>query len=768
MADESEVKIKITGDASGFKKSVEEATSAANTLKSLTKKFRESGMKEHKALAKITKRADKSQSMRGKEALDLEKKLQKEIRATIKDMKAKQKAFKNNTDAIKDEIAQVKKLQAAYKETRAHRQRTGVRSLGERLGGVGRGMGAAAGGAGSLAFGVLGGAGALVASLGAMLVRAVASQFQQGYGAYVSHGRARAGLAGMGSIRGRLGLGGQATGVFDAAQQYGFSATETVQQMRGVGRATGNINAVTQAQRFARSYGGDVGEVTGLMGVLTRAGQGFGGKMGTNGRKQLEKVMAQAFSSGLDRSRAGEYMSAVGQAVASAQATTTRRVDAGSIGGILSLFSRSMMPGLQGAAGFQNLSAIDSAVKGVGFGGGDEATKAMMYQAMGFGSPGGSTSYYEATRGLQRGVFGEGGAANLMNIFERFGQAGGGMGGEEATLMLSRTTGLSLDALEDIQKVMMDSGSTSEERLEAIKKITEEQRPVDQKNLAVNSEHLKVAQRVAYLDNRLVGIGEASAESIEKIQDVVNDVVDTLMPVAVELLKFIADTIKMIWDWLRNFMVEFREATGVNKDLNKIEKERMEYENQFAQGQITEAQLQQKLNELAGRAGSHYTQLQADNNPFAKTWMGLQHLGVRVGRDVFGADLGQSALEEHEGVTRSTQRMRQRLQRRAIAVGAGAGSMSESEIQLSDQIALKSAELAHLRGPTGPRAGHEEEYRELRSELSRLRSELSEARTARLASQQTEGTFNPETTRTAAHNASTSSTTRVSGDGTGD
>jgi len=725
MADDTtqEVTIKILGEAESFKKSVKQATKLTTDLEKLSSRYRKSGMGQAKALDKITGKHNKSQRDAGKKAFEMEKKLQKVIKDNIKEIQKQQKAFKGNALAVKEELKALKELEKQHRKIAAFRKKTGYRSMGERFGGgaraVGRGLGSGVRGVGQGVM-ALGGMimGAVTAIVGT-LISTVTSQIRQGYASYINYGRARAGLGGMGAFR------GNGRRAFGTAMKLGFSKTETVQQMRNVGRVTGNINAVTQAQAAARSFGGDVGEVAGFMGTLTRGGQGFGGLAGKGGERTLRRVMSHAFSSGLDHSRAGEHLAAVASGVKAAQTVTGGRVNADQISAMLSFFGRSGMPGLQGAAGMAQLGKLDQTIKKAGFGGGGDPTSALIYQALGFGQAGGTASFYEATKQAQRGIFGEGGAGNLMKVWERFGQTGGGIGTQKTNIELSNATGMSLDVIESINDVILKSGGTIEAQ-KKIAEITKQQLPVQKQILLATQEgHLKVAERVAFLENRLVTIGEATAESIEKLQDIFNDVVDTFLPTAVVALKVIAEVVSNIWFWLKDFGRSYNESAIEKKKLAGISAERENILKKYASGEYDRAKAAEMMRQNAAKAGAARAALQDDVDPILDAYDALVDVGHRTGQAVgaIAPDV-KSRWQQRQAVEAAAVRLKQRslIDATNIAGTAYRGRALEFQSRIGQDVA-RIGELSGISEPTEAQRHELETLRARKRDLERRRDE---------------------------------------------
>jgi len=563
MMTEKKVTIQILGDASKFEKAMKSSQQAATGLDKLTKRFRTSSLRQDKQLQKITQNFNKKRERAGNAAFEHEKRLAAQIKKTIQLLREKSKAQQMSARAMRAEVAQLDKLERQHRRIQTFRKSTGHKGgFGERMNAAGNSRAAGMAGNAMNRLGQM--MGGLIVGAISRLVGAIAGQIKQGYSSYVAFGRAQAGLGGIGRVPG---------GALTAGRQFGYSMTDTVQQMRGVARQTGQMSAVTGAQRMARSFGGDVGQMSGFMGTLTRAGQGFGGRAGRGGEKQAQRILQHAFTAGLDKSRAGEHLTAVASAVRSAQSVTAGKVDASQVSAMLALFGRSGQPGLQGAAGMAQLSKVDSAIKGAGFGGGGDAATSLLYQSQGFGTPGGGTSYYNAKKQLQRGVFGEGGAGNLFKFMNRANQIGG-VGSERSNLTISKMSGLSLDVVEAMQETLAKGGG-EKGILKRIAKITEEERPIqEQIRDSIKTGNLVVAQRVAKLQDRLVDIGKQNAEAIEALEDLFNSIVDKLMPDAVKFLKWIAETVTGIWNWIKGFLHEWRGTTAAGKELNKLEIQR--------------------------------------------------------------------------------------------------------------------------------------------------------------------------------------------------
>jgi len=503
-------------------------------------------------------------------AANVVNKVQKQKRDKKRQVLKDRKIRKEQAKHTKDQLKAVKKtLELEKKITAEKRKQAAIdKEAKKRPGGSGRGRGGGGlfsrigrgaetgGAAGALC--ALGGAGIqALTAVASRVIGAMKSQITSGYSSYIQYGRARAGIAGMGSV---------SDAVLRRGEASGYSDTETVQQMRGMGRATGQLAPITGAQQIARSYGGDVSDVTQFYGTLTRAGQGFGGKAGNGGKLQMRRILSDAFKSGLDKSRAGEVLHSVASGIKSAQQATAGSVNASAISGLLTYFSRSGKSGLQGARGFQTMSALDSTIKGAGRLHGDpRVIQTMLMQSQGFGTPGGGNSYLGAMRGLEQGVFGKGGAGNLMKMVKRIQQTGGDP--EQQAAILSAMTGGKLNqSVSGSVLGVVNKGGSQGNMIASIAKITEQQKPINEKLLDNSTQSLTVARRVAHLSNRLLDIGKKVQPDIEKIQDAMLSVADDLMPTALSVLHAIAESISALVQGIHSIL---RRLPGGDDDQDR-------------------------------------------------------------------------------------------------------------------------------------------------------------------------------------------------------
>ena len=438
------------------------------------------------------------------------------------------------------------------------------------------------------------------------------SGIQQAYQNYVQYGMAQAGMVGLGSAAqlrtGRM-LAGRARGA-----RLGYSMIDTAQQAPGIARATGNLGAVYKAQQFARATGMDVGEVGGYMGMLRQAGYGFGGvtrpggvdynakrmTADRSGTKVLEKVVAAGIYSGIERARLPEFLQGISGTTQAAGGRTTRRVDVEGIAAFAAMLGRSGLPGLQGARG---MATMQQAMQATVTPGGGEAGQAMMLQALGFGKPGGQTTYYEALKQQQQGMQRpENVVAMFQEVYKQLGVAGGGGAGkvqQEANLALSEMTGLSLQQVEDLGEIL-NSGKSAEEQMAAIKEQLKSAEPIEKQALQQMKDFGGTASRIAGKIDTLIGYGAKAAPMIEKIEKW-----------QLKALGWLVDAFPAISKWLEkiyNLILSIAEAflpTKFQDILANISKSTEELKKKYGKGTLAEqADLAKQMSErqAAGKA----------------------------------------------------------------------------------------------------------------------------------------------------------------------
>lgn len=302
-------------------------------------------------------------------------------------------------------------------------------------------------------------------------------------------------------------------------QRFGYSMRDSVGHMAALSRSTGGTNLLSLLQATSRGTGLGVEEMSGIAGTMTRAGSDMKSE---KGRKTFARMLSDSVKSGLDDSRTGEHLEAVSSIVQATSATSAGEVNVKQISGMLANIGGKLGAGFQGERGAQFLGGFDRALKG---GGGGDSQKAFMLQAMGFGTPGGGSSYYSAIKAMQQGIFGTGGADNFVKLLQHAEGMGGG--GEETNYILSQISGATLEQIEKFRSVFQGEG------IEGLKKaISSEVNPdATERDMMKDamSSFLEGVKHESQLDNRMVEAGREIAHSVRALQNATNELFDKTM-----------------------------------------------------------------------------------------------------------------------------------------------------------------------------------------------------------------------------------------------
>lgn len=395
-------------------------------------------------------------------------------------------------------------------------------------------------------------------------------------------------------------------------QRFGYSMRDSVGHMAALSRSTGGTNLLSLLQATSRGTGLGVEEMSGIAGTLTRAGSDM---KSDKGRKTFARMLSDSVESGLDDSRTGEHLEAVSSIVQATSATSAGEVNVKQISGMLANIGGKLGAGFQGERGAQFLGGFDRALKG---GGGGDSQKAFMLQAMGFGTPGGGSSYYSAIKAMQQGIFGTtGGADNFVKLLQHAEGMGGG--GEETNYILSQISGATLEQIEKFRSVFQGEG------IEGLKKaISSEVNPDaterDMMNDAMSS-FLEGVRHEAALDNRMVEAGRDIAHSVRALQNVTNDLFDkTMVGVLKDILNVlthhVVPAIKGITEFLAPIFSEIRvfiksvddfvHMGSGSSDAERKRREQLDQEWGSTYSDVLNSQRQARpLREALQNAGSH-------------------------------------------------------------------------------------------------------------------------------------------------------------------
>lgn len=497
-------------------------------------------------------RADRKRIADLKKELDLQKQIAKEAEkaARVKERQERRDAFRKKVRDTFEEKGVFGLAGMAGRSIAGGAKAMGSGAMGMLKGLGGLGMSALRGAGGMLSSGLNMLAGPIMGMLSSAFQFGI-DRIQRGVESYDQFDQSRASLS---HLVGRRGYTPQMINEkLKAGAPYGYSAQDSIEQMRGLARATGGIGLLQDIQATSRTTGMDIGEMTGFSGTLTRAGNQMKGE---KGRRQFARILKDAVSTGLDDSRVGEHFDAVANMVQATAETEAGEVNTSQISGLLRNIS-GLGAGFQGARGAGFLTKFDTALKG---GGGGDAEKAFMLQSMGFGTPGGGTSFYDALKKMQRGIFGKGGAENFAALLQHAETVGGG--GEETNYLLNKLTGATLDQIETFRAAFSGGGIAGLQR--ALDAEGDPERDVQQRLVDGVRTFTEGARIQANLNNRLVQIGEDNIESVRQMRSAINDLADqTIVPLMTDAFRLIVDVIapgiRTMADWLSGIFGTLRE-----------------------------------------------------------------------------------------------------------------------------------------------------------------------------------------------------------------
>ncbi len=541
---EHEVKVVVSADVREFQASMKQARGTVDQLDKQQGRMKKAGVKESKAVLGLNKEIQKYAKKDGNAAIQHEKKLKAAIVATTKAARDKLAASKGNVAAIQAEVAALKKLESQLANVQKYRKAMGIRTWGEKASSAGQR-------AGSMARTGLNVAGGAAIGVGGTLLGMMIGQIGSSYAAAMQAGAAQGNLVGLGT---RRDLGSPGRG-----QRFGYDIATTYQQAAQAGQATGNIGSVHTMQAAQRL---GLEGAAGYMGSIRQAGATFSGGRGGRGEQEFQKIIALGMESGIERARLAENIGGVISLL-----DRQRGVSAGDISGVgLSAFAailgRSGLSGFQGQAGASLMSKLDSGIRTPG---GGDAGQALILQSMGFGRPGGGTSYYDSLRMQEQGLSDPTNFTKVMR--EMTGQFGRG---QERNLAMKSVFGTSLSQSEELSK-LFDSGKMGEEELKRLKQIAAESKSVEERGLDAMKEGFGgTIKHIAGLQNRLVGLGNQIKQPIEQMQKDFNDAVKDMWPAVVTSLQAIADAIS----WIKEFLEAKFPDTGkaVNEARERLSK----------------------------------------------------------------------------------------------------------------------------------------------------------------------------------------------------
>lgn len=514
---EKTVTLKIFADAKKFQEELKNSLEGISKLETQAAKMRKSDIKGTTAAAKIADKLAKTEKKtKGKQALRQEQQLQRAINKTVEGLKKKSVATEKNAAAIKKELRALDMLSTKLQKIQKQRKDAGQLTVGERVGGAlrtgGRGMRRGLRGIGrGVGLGLAAGAGGLLSLF--------STHAQEGYQQYIQYGKA------AGSLRGQ---GFDVKDLVEARKlgaSRGFGPMDVVQQAMATSRQTGRLSDTKQAQMFGLAAGNmPTEQMAQFMGTLERSGtRGFGS--GQGGYKQLDKILKEAVASGMDASRwATEFFPTVKNLTEATASQLPGRVKASGVADFLSTLTRSAFGGSAVRAG----GAAAQLHAGVKSPGGGRQGQAFVLRALGYGLPGGQTSYVDALRMQDQGIFG---AEDPMKRFRKIlGRTSVEQGGnrDAMTLQLARTMNIGENLATKLVDLYQGRGLSDEAKQRELKKLEKDFKTPEQR-MADSLENLtgfgKDLQHLADIQENNVTNGEKLAEHMQKLQKVISDFV---------------------------------------------------------------------------------------------------------------------------------------------------------------------------------------------------------------------------------------------------
>jgi hypothetical protein len=504
------VEVELILKAKEFREDLKQASTDANKFNKGLKDQQKAGGKQDKDLRKLAKEANKFNKVVAKDAVNHEKELLKLMSKRQGEMK---KITNLNSKEYKEKRKQLSEVADLY--TDINKTKLQVEGGGGGGSGVGRSM------FNGLKGGFLKVAGMAVGALTQRVsdAGAAASQFRAS-GINLAGDRTIATREILKDI-GKIGV--------DA----GYDPQETYAQAAAMSRATGRGDQVIEGQKFARAGMLDMGQATSFMGLQARGGQGS-----AESKRDLERILTNAFANGLEKGRFGEYLEGLTSLVEGAQGRTAGNVTGAEYAKSLSFLDASGQSGLQGARGAKVLAQLEQGFMS----GGGAAGKAMSLSAMGFGTPGGTTSYYEAMKQMQQGFAGEKGSGNMMKMLENLKYRYGG-NSESAVMAGSAQTGLSYDIMEQILDLTGDAATIQKK----IEKLTAGAVPLEQQMVDILKGDLSEQAVIqSGRQAKLVDQGDLVVDDLNDLQESTNDMIDKYWPLAVKSLDIIARTVEIV------------------------------------------------------------------------------------------------------------------------------------------------------------------------------------------------------------------------------
>lgn len=495
--------VDILADARKFREGMKEAASDVNKFDKDIQTMKKAGIKVDKDVMKISKDLKKINKVFAKESIAHEDALLQKMQKKQTILAKMVKLNKQNTKEFKEEKKAQTELLRTYTQLRKERAEATGEGQPDKISKL-AGWGKKA----------LLGAGAAILYGGIQRVTGAND-------AYANFAKGGIDIAGS-NIRNMA----QARAFASGGAGMGYSPEETMQQMAQMARATGYASDVETMQKFARAGMIDTGQATGMMGLQARGGT----KNPDAAKRDLEKIMTDAFSTGLEQGRFGEFLTGVTQLAEVAQSRTAGVSSATGAARALALLGSTKAPGLTGARGANVLSQLDQGMRT----GGGPAGQAFMMRAYGWGS---GADYHDVRKRMDEGFTGERGAENLIAMIKQLQKEFSGVVSSEA---LSEMTGLSRSVTEAVIEAVNKGGGASKVKRE-IETLTKKEITLEERMTKVLEGDLsQQAIRQSNIQMMLVDQGSEVNDSIIRMQDLINEAVTNIWPAIAGTLDVIA------------------------------------------------------------------------------------------------------------------------------------------------------------------------------------------------------------------------------------
>lgn len=541
------VNVKFHADVSDYLKSVKHLTKEGKTINLQNAKMSAVATKQQKAVIKLAKDSSKHHNQVSPKR--------------SRELKEQSKLLQQQNKELKEQLELEKKL---AKERGSRGGRGGGRGGGGGGGGgggsqprqrpPGQGIGGPQGWAADLTQGILMGIGGQLVkglvSLISMPFQAISGQYE----AYRSYAMSRSRLAGYAG--GGISLDGS-TEARKNLIQYGFSPEESISLLASTAKATGGTGGYQAAGAFSKLLGMDA---TGLLGSFAQAGQGV--KTQNAAEKALTRAVAAGIYSGLDKARLPEFVEGLQSLTGAAGGRAASVINPQEYARVLGLLGKTGLPGLQGSRGVGVAQALDQGFRNPG--GGDEG-RALVMASLGFGTPSGQTSWYNATKMMQQGLS-VNGAGRMRALFRQTDNVYQSQ--QESNVAIGEMFGLSLDQVEGVRQAF---GKKSDREIDQmLKDMTASEKDVliDIRNILKDS-FLDQNRLQAEVADEQITAGDSMHEAMEDMQRILREFIVDVLPAmvrSVNAMLLVLEEMRPLIQGTANVMNDIAEFFSIGRE----------------------------------------------------------------------------------------------------------------------------------------------------------------------------------------------------------